>query len=197
MKTEDRKILEEKIRELKKVSDEILESISNYSFDEQIEILNLVSVDIRHQIVIEAQKHVEELIKEGKTELWKPVLEDPEYEISNMGRLRKAGDISNESATVGTPYKSDYLKTSKKVKRTTPSMHRLVAEAFIPNDDNLPYVNHKSEKKYYNDVWNLEWINEKDNAVYGKGGIKANIIKKLYKEEKAISDPVTAKSKSS
>ena len=37
------------------------------------------------------------------------------------------------------------------------SIHRLVAESFIPNPDNLPCVNHKDENKHNNHVDNLEW----------------------------------------
>lgn len=42
-------------------------------------------------------------------------------------------------------------------------VHRLVAEAFIPNPDNLPEVNHKDINKYNNDVSNLEWVSRLDN----------------------------------
>ena len=42
--------------------------------------------------------------------------------------------------------------------------HRLVAQYFIPNPNNLPYVHHKDENKLNNHVSNLEWISSKDNA---------------------------------
>jgi len=46
-------------------------------------------------------------------------------------------------------------------------VHRLVAQAFIPNPDNLPCVNHKDENKQNNDVSNLEWCTVRYNLAYG------------------------------
>ena len=46
-------------------------------------------------------------------------------------------------------------------------MHRVVADAFIPNPHNLPEVNHKDENPANNEVNNLEWCTSKYNANYG------------------------------
>lgn len=49
------------------------------------------------------------------------------------------------------------------------TVHRLVAEQFIPNPDNLPDVNHKDEDKYNPEVTNLEWCSKSYNKVYSVG----------------------------
>lgn len=46
-------------------------------------------------------------------------------------------------------------------------IHRLVAEAFIPNPDNLPSINHKDENRTNNRADNLEWCTVAYNSTYG------------------------------
>lgn len=47
-----------------------------------------------------------------------------------------------------------------------PRVHRIVAELFIPNPDNLPQVNHIDCDKTNNAVSNLEWISNRDNTIH-------------------------------
>lgn len=51
-------------------------------------------------------------------------------------------------------------------KKTEKYIHRLVAESFIPNPNNLSYVNHIDENKQNNHVTNLEWISHPDNVIH-------------------------------
>ena len=54
------------------------------------------------------------------------------------------------------------------------TVHRLVATAFIPNDNNLPFVNHKDENRQNNNVDNLEWCTPKYNVTYGTARQRAS-----------------------
>lgn len=67
--------------------------------------------------------------------------------------------------TFGSIGNRGYLRV--KYKRKMYSVHRLVAECFTPNPDNLPQVNHIDEDKTNNDVSNLEWCDRKYNINYG------------------------------
>lgn len=57
-----------------------------------------------------------------------------------------------------------YLKGMIKPKRY--QAHRIIAEAFIPNPDNLPHINHKNGIRNDNRVSNLEWVSVSDNLKY-------------------------------
>ena len=80
------------------------------------------------------------------------------YEISNLGRVRST---SYKGVKILKPFitKKGYLNVIFCVKRKTEHklIHRLVAEAFIPNVNNYSTVNHKDENKLNNCVENLEW----------------------------------------
>ena len=90
------------------------------------------------------------------------------YEISNLGRVRST---SYKGVKILKPFitKKGYLNVIFCVKRKTEHklIHRLVAEAFIPNVNNYSTVNHKDENKLNNCVENLEWCDIKYNTNYG------------------------------
>lgn len=104
-------------------------------------------------------------------EVWKNVVGYEDfYQISNYGRIRnKNGHILKPSNTGGYCHISLRYGRKKEV-----LIHRLVAEAFIPNPFNYKYVNHKDENKLNNNFENLEWCTAKYNATYGKGSLARN-----------------------
>ena len=68
-------------------------------------------------------------------------------------------------------YKDNVMKTYK--------IHRLVAEAYLPNPENLPQINHRDENKTNNCLQNLEWCDCKYNNNYGTRNEKISNSKKI------------------
>ena len=65
-----------------------------------------------------------------------------------------------------TGYMRVYMRQNSTNKRVDKYVHRLVAQAFIPNPDNKRHVNHKNCKRDDNRVENLEWCSAKENTSY-------------------------------
>ena len=94
------------------------------------------------------------------------------YQVSNFGRVKSLGNGKsyNSKERILKPGKSTngYLQVNlyKNGEYKQCLVHRLVAEVFIPNTDNLPFVNHKDEDKTNNSVENLEWCTHEYNCNY-------------------------------
>lgn len=84
------------------------------------------------------------------------------YVVSNTGRVRREHSVKDKIPQERNGYLSVDLYSDGK--RKTKSVHRLVAETFLPNPDNKPEVNHIDGNKYNNDVSNLEWVSSKENC---------------------------------
>ena len=101
------------------------------------------------------------------------------YEVSNLGRVRsldryvktcyEAYKLHKGKILSPAKDKNGYLKVHLcyNGKHNIIRVHRLVAQAFLLNPDNLPEVNHKDEDKTNNSVDNLEWCDRSYNISYG------------------------------
>lgn len=87
-------------------------------------------------------------------EIWKDIVGyEGLYQMSNLGRIRNNSIELKQYTQFG--YNSVGLWKDKKCKKFR--VHRLVAQAFIPNPHNFPHINHKDGDKSNNNVDNLEW----------------------------------------
>ena len=119
-------------------------------------------------------------------ENWKPVKGfEGIYEVSDLGRVRSIDRVVTDSRGRVLPVKGRIMKQNthyKGYKRLLLSngedrehgyfVHRLVAEAFIPNPAGLPEVNHKDENKANNRADNLEWCTHRANSRHGSRGAR-------------------------
>lgn len=95
------------------------------------------------------------------TEKWKECVRAPGYRVSNLGRLRGKKGVTLDASTRSAGYAVVCL--SIKSKRQMARVHVLVAEAFLPNPDNKPCVNHINGIRDDNRAVNLEWATIKEN----------------------------------
>lgn len=130
-------------------------------------------------------------------ETWKDIRDyEGLYQVSNTGKVRSLDRIVKDNTREryqklkgkelkftdnGRGYKLVFL--TKKSKRTNKYVHRLVAEAFIPNPDNLPEVNHKDLNKSNNCINNLEWVTNIENKRHYQRTDIAKIINKKRGEK--------------
>jgi hypothetical protein len=98
--------------------------------------------------------------------MWKQI-EDLDYEINSEGLVRR---ISTKRIKKSFKRPDGYIGiqlylTKDKIKNY--QLHRLIANAFIPNPENKQYVNHKDSNRENNLLDNLEWVTFEENVKHG------------------------------
>ena len=121
--------------------------MSDFSFD------HLIGNEVREYNDIDMSE------EEYDAEEWTPIMGHPTYSVSQFGRV---SNNKKEKVLKMCVNSSGYKKVVLNGKNKY--VHRLVAEALIPNPDNLPEVNHKDGNKWNNRVENLEWVDKSENA---------------------------------
>lgn len=114
-------------------------------------------------------------------EIWKDIPDfEGLYQVSNTGKVksfRKSTKYGSQPEYILNPTICNHgyaqVTLYDKARKKKYTVHRLVAELFIPNPDNLPQINHKDEDKTNNNVDNLEWCTAAYNNAYGSAKIRA------------------------
>ena len=90
---------------------------------------------------------------------------ETDYDINEQGEIYSH---KTKKFLKGTVYNTGYkmVRLTTKDGKKGYAVHRLVAETFIPNPDNLPVVNHIDGNKLNNSVENLEWVTQSENRMH-------------------------------
>lgn len=112
-------------------------------------------------------------------EIWKDIKGyEGCYQISNLGNTKSLERYVNTNGNSKRLVKEKILKKTidntgyyvvslwKNNKHSRPHVHRLVAETFIINQNNKPYINHIDGDKLNNNINNLEWCTPKENNIH-------------------------------
>lgn len=121
---------------------------------------------------------------------------DGQYEVSRNGKVRSNNYMGKGKTREMKPWNNGgYLRVTltRNKKKSNRLLHRIVAEAFIPNPEGKPEVNHKDGNKLNNSADNLEWSTRKENLDHADTtGLRVGSVEALKKSNNAQRRPIIA-----
>jgi hypothetical protein len=143
------------------VEKSIYEAFEKEQNERSLELFNKPYIRLQ----IGEREKLDKYMNDLKNPIWKPIVIDGKttrYEVSNTGEIR---NIETGQIRISHETKFGYMKINLSIdgRSVTRKVHRLVAEAFIPNPDDKPEVNHIIPNKHLNWVGNLEWVTSAEN----------------------------------
>lgn len=128
-----------------------------------------------------------------QNEIWKEISGYEGYfEVSNLGNFRSKDRVIKYKSNGTRLYPGKFLKTEtivegyqrivlmKEAIKKRYMCHRLVAQEFVPNPDNKPYVNHINGNKADNRAENLEWVTQSENELHSHSVLSNTMRGKTY-----------------
>jgi hypothetical protein len=135
---------------------------------------------------------LEKPYEEIECEEWRDIKDMDDYQVSNKGRVKN----KHNNFLMNLRDEFGYIKVS--IQQNKYQVHRLVAEAFIPNPENKPTVDHVNRISTDNNLENLRWFSYSENTQHAfdtnlnAHGIKVKVTNTLTKEEKIYPTKVRA-----
>lgn len=115
---------------------------------------------------------------------WVKIKRNQNYSINRLGEVRndKTGQIKKVYINKENGYKTVDLYCNNQSTKVT--LHRLLAEAFIPNPDNKPCIDHKDGNRQNNSISNLRWASySENNSRFGTIGVRSQKVKVTHYKE--------------